>query len=75
MNGGGDGSASHVLAMKAWGSVLGPQHPHGKLVSAVILTLGGRDRKIPQPHWPATVAESVSSGFTEGFCVKKKDGK
>lgn len=69
MNGGGDGSASHVLAMKAWGSVLGPQHPHGKLVSGVILALGGGDRKIPQPHWPATVAESVSFRFTERFCV------
>ena len=67
MNGGGGGSARHVLAMKAWGSLLGPQHPHGKLVSAVILALGGGDRKIPQPHWPATVAESVSSRFIERF--------
>lgn len=31
----------------------------------------GRDRRIPRAHWPASLAELVSSMIKERFCLKK----
>lgn len=33
---------------------------------------GGGDMRIPQAHWPASLAQSTSIKFSERPCVKKK---
>lgn len=44
------------------------QHPHKKLGMEIHIcnsTAGGGDRWIPEPHWPARLASSVSFRFNE----------
>lgn len=59
----------------AWVVVELAQPVTGLLVSAAILALRRQRRKIPQACWPATLAESMSSRFTERFCLIKPGRK